>query len=84
MSETSGRKQDSDERLVVPQGESGEVQRVESVGNVDSESGKQGDEAIERGESVDTKGSGWHSDSHDWKDIRDIVGGYEDAEDVEK
>ena len=50
----SGRKQDSDERLV---------------------------EAIGRGESVGTKGSGGHSDDHDWKGIRDIVGGYEDAED---
>ena len=50
MSETSGRKQDSDERWVVPQGESGEAQRVESVGNVGTESGKQDDEAIERGE----------------------------------
>ena len=58
MSETSGRKQDSDERWVVPQGESGEAQRVESVGNVCAESGKQDDEAIERGESVDTKGRG--------------------------
>ena len=41
-------------------------------------------EAIGRGESVGTKGSGGHSQSHDWKDIRDIVGRYEDAEDVEK
>ena len=41
-------------------------------------------EAIERGESVGTKGSGGHSESHDWKDIRDIIGRYEDAEDVEK
>ena len=55
--EVSGRKQDSDERLV---------------------------EVIGRGESVGTKGSGGRSESHDWKDIRDILGGYEDAEDVEK
>ena len=41
-------------------------------------------EAIGRGESVGTKGSGGHSEDHDWKGIRDIVGGYEDAEDVEK
>ena len=41
-------------------------------------------EAIGRGESVGTKGSRGHSESHDWKDIRDIVGGYEDAEDVGK
>ena len=84
MSETGGRKQDSDERLIVPQGESGEAQPVESVVNVSTESGKQDDEAIERGESIGTKGSGGHSQSYDWNDIWDIVGGYEDAEDVEK
>ena len=70
--------------MVVSQGESGEDQRVESVGNVGTESGKQDDEAIEREESAGTKGSGGHNESHDWKDIRDILGGYEDAEDVEK
>ena len=70
--------------MVVPQGESGEVQRVESAENVGTESGKQDDEAMERGENIGTKGSGGHSQSHDWNDIRDIVGGYEDAEDVEK
>ena len=55
--EASGRKQDSNERLV---------------------------EAIGRGQSVCTKGSGGHSENHDWKGIRDIVGGNEDTEDVEK
>ena len=84
VSETSGRKQDSDERWVVPQWDSGEAQRVESVGNVGTESGKQDDEAIERGDIVGTIGSGGHREDHDWENIRDIVGGYEDAEDVEK
>ena len=57
VSEASGRKQDSNERLV---------------------------EAIGRGESVGTKGSGGHSEDHDWKGIRDIGGGYEDTGDVQR
>ena len=50
VSVASRRKQDSDERLVVSQGVSGEAQRVESVRNTGTESSKQDDEAIERGE----------------------------------
>ena len=84
VSEASGRKQDFDERWVVPHGESEEAQRVESVGNVGTESGKQDDEVIEKGESVGTKGSGGHSEDHDWKGIRDIVGGYEDTDEEER
>ena len=55
VSEASGRKQDSDERWVVPHGESKEAQRVESIENVGTENGKQDDEAIGRGEKVDTE-----------------------------
>ena len=46
VSEASGRKQDSDERWVVPHGESEKAQRVESDGNEGTESGNQDDEAI--------------------------------------
>ena len=83
VSEASRRKQESNERLAVPQVESEEARRVKSVWKAGTESGKQDDEAIERGESVGTKGSGGHSQSQDWKDIWNIVGGYEDAEDVD-
>ena len=41
-------------------------------------------EAIGRGENVGTKGSGGHSEDHDWKGIRDIVGGYDITEDIER
>ena len=51
----SGRKLDSDERWVVPHRELKEAQRVESVGDVSTESGKQDDEAIGRGEKVGTE-----------------------------
>ena len=50
VSEANGRKQDSDECWVVPQGESEEAQRVEWIENVGTESGKQDDEAIGREE----------------------------------
>ena len=74
----------SDERLAVPQVESVESQRVESVGNACAETGKQDDEAIERGESVGTEGSSGHIEGQGWKDILDTVSGYKAAVDVEK
>ena len=46
VSEASERRQDSDERWVVPHEESEEAQRVESIGKVGTDSGKQDDEAI--------------------------------------
>ena len=47
MSEASRRKQESDERLTVPQVESDEARRVKYVWNACTESGKQDDEAID-------------------------------------
>ena len=69
--EVSGRKQDSDERGVVPHEESEVTQRVESIENVGTESGKQDDEAVGRRERAGTKGSVGQSEN-DWKN----VGGY--------
>ena len=82
--EASGRKLDSDLRWVVPHRESEKAQRVESVGEVGTESGKQDDEAVGRRERpAGTKGSVRHSENYDWEGIGDIVDGYEDTEEVE-
>ena len=78
------RKQESDERLAVPQLESVEARRVESVGNAYAETGKQDDGAIESGESAGTEGSSEHIEGQDWKDILYTASGYKTAEDVDK
>ena len=51
VSEAEGRKQESDERLAVPQVKSVEALRFKSVRNAYAETGKQDDGAIEMGES---------------------------------
>ena len=71
----SKRKQDFDERWVVP--------LRESVRSVGTESGKQNDEVIERGERAGFKSSVRHSRHYDWEGIGNIVDWNEDTDEVE-